>query len=128
MNYYITKKVNYDFDTAIVKATEELKKNGFGIVTEMNVHNTLKEKIGVDFRKYMILGACNPSFAHKALLADHQIGNLLPCNVVVQEHEDGQVEISAINPGRLFEIIENPEFASMANEVGDILKKVIKEL
>lgn len=128
MTYYMTKKVSYDFETAVLRATDKLKQNGFGIVTEMNVDETLKEKIGVDFRRYKILGACNPNFAHRALLADHQIGNLLPCNVVIQEHEVGQVEISAVDPGRLFELIENPEFSTMAGEVRDVLKKVIKEL
>ncbi|MBT3303036.1 MAG: DUF302 domain-containing protein [Bacteroidetes bacterium] len=128
MKYFLHKKVSYNFETAIEKATEQLKKNGFGIVTEMNIDKTLKEKINVDFRKYRILGACNPHFAHQALLADNQIGNLLPCNVVIQEHENGEVEVSAINPRSLFGIIEKPEFAAMAAEVGDILDKVIQDI
>ncbi|MBT4729636.1 MAG: DUF302 domain-containing protein [Bacteroidetes bacterium] len=128
MKYFLHKKVSYNFETAIEKVTEELNKNGFGIVTEMNIDKTLKEKINVDFRKYRILGACNPHFAHQALLADNQIGNLLPCNVVIQEHENGEVEVSAINPRSLFGIIEKPEFAAMAAEVGDILDKVIQDI
>ena len=92
MSYYFNKTVDMTFDEAINKVTEELKKEGFGVLTEIDVKAALKKKIDVDFRKYRILGACNPSYAHKALLSEDKIGTMLPCNVIVQEKEDGKIE------------------------------------
>jgi len=125
---YITKKVNYSFDDTIKKVTEGLKEEGFGIITEIDVKKTLKEKIDVDFRKYRILGACNPVFAHKALQEEDKIGVLLPCNVVVQECEDGQIEVTTFNPIKSMPISHNPAIEEMANEVECKLTDVIKKL
>ena len=98
MSYYFNKTLNLSFDKAIARVTEELKKEGFGILTDIDVKATLKQKLDVEFRKYRILGACNPPFAYKALQAEDKIGTMLPCNVIVQEISDGQVEVTAIDP------------------------------
>ncbi len=126
MSYHNSKKVNYGFEEAIEKVTEELKKEGFGILTEIDVKATLKKKLDVDFRNYKILGACNPPFAHKALSAEANIGVLLPCNVVVQETADGSVEISAVNPMDTMQTVKNRELEGIAAEVTARLKKVIE--
>ena len=99
MTYHFSKTLALGMDEAIVRVTDELKKEGFGILTEIDVQKTLKAKIDVDFRPYRILGACNPGFAHKALLAEDKIGTMLPCNVIVQEHTPGKVEVSAAEDG-----------------------------
>ncbi|RMG43554.1 MAG: DUF302 domain-containing protein, partial [Methanobacteriota archaeon] len=98
MSYYFSKKVDLPFEKAIERVTEILQEEGFGVLTEIDVKETLKKKLDVGFRKYRILGACNPPFAHQALLAEPQIGLMLPCNVVVQETDEGMVEVSAIDP------------------------------
>ena len=98
MTYYISKIVDYSFDDALIKVQEELKKEGFGVLTEIDVQSTLKNKLNVDFRKYKILGACNPPLAHKAMKAEDKIGVLLPCNVIVQETEDKKIEVAFMNP------------------------------
>ena len=98
MSYYFSKTINLPFDAAIIRVTEELKKEGFGVLTEIDVKATLKKKLDVDFRNYRILGACNPPFAHQALLAEDKIGTMLPCNVIVQELAPGTVEVAAIDP------------------------------
>ena len=98
MDYYTSKEVTVSFEEAIEKVTEELSNEGFGVLTEIDVKETLKKKLDVDFKKYKILGACNPKFAHQALLKEDKIGTMLPCNVIVEEHEDGTVEVSAVNP------------------------------
>lgn len=128
MSYYFSKIVDGNFDTAIEKVTEELKKEGFGILTEIDVKETLKKKLDVDFRKYKILGACNPHFAHQALLAEPHIGTMLPCNVIVQELENGKVEITAVNPVASMMAIKNDSLGSVANEVKEKLQKVIEHL
>ena len=106
MSYYFSKTVTDDFNTAITNVTEELKREGFGILTEIDVKETLKKKLDVDFRRYKILGACNPHFAHQALLAEDNIGTMLPCNVIVQEHANGLVEVSAVDPVATLAIFE----------------------
>ena len=128
MSYYFYKTVNDDFDTTISNVTEELKKEGFGILTEIDLKETLKKKLDVDFRRYKILGACNPHFAHEALKAEDTIGTMLPCNVIVQEHEDGKVEISAVDPVASMMAIQNEKLGEVANEVREKLKKVINNL
>lgn len=128
MSYYFSKIVDGNFDTAIEKVTEELKKEGFGILTEIDVKETLKKKLDVAFRKYKILGACNPHFAHQALLAEPHIGTMLPCNVIVQELENGKVEITAVNPVASMMAIKNDSLGSVANEVKEKLQKVIEHL
>ena len=128
MSYYFNKVVNLSFDEAISKVTEELKKEGFGVLTEIDVKAALKKKINVDFRKYRILGACNPSYAHKALLAEDKIGTMLPCNVVVQEREDGKIEVTAVNPVASMQAIKNENLGEIAATVQSKLKEVIENL
>ncbi len=128
MSYHFSKIVHDDFDTAIDNVTEELKKEGFGILTEIDVKETLKKKLDVDFRQYKILGACNPHFAHQALLAEDSIGTMLPCNVIVQERENGKVEVSAVDPVASMMAIENKKLGEVANEVREKLKKVIHNI
>ena len=128
MNYYFSKTVNDDFDTAIKKVTEELKKEGFGILTQIDIKDTLKKKLGVDFKKYSILGACNPQFAYEALQAEDKIGTMLPCNVIVQEHENGKVEISAVDPVASMMAVKNDSLGNVATQVREKLKRVINNL
>jgi len=129
MSYYFNKILkNTSFDEAIEKVTIELKKEGFGVLTEIDVKETLKKKIDVDFRKYKILGACNPHFAYKALSAEDKIGVFLPCNVIVQEHENGEVEVAAVDPIASMISVNNPALGSLAQEVQQKLKLVIENL
>jgi len=116
MDYGISKTVSLTYERAVEKVTEELKKEGFGVLTTIDVKATLKQKLGVDFTKYVILGACNPPFAHKALLAEEQIGLLLPCNVVVYEKE-GKTVVAAFNPLVMTKILNNPAMGQLAEEV-----------
>lgn len=125
MSYCFSKTVNDDFDTVISKVTEALKKEGFGVLTKIDIKETLKNKLDVDFRKYTILGACNPHFAHKALLAEDNIGTMLPCNVIVQEKENGKIEVSAVDPIASMTAIENDQLGALAVEVSEKLKSVI---
>lgn len=128
MSYYFSKILNVSFDDAVVRVTEELKKEGFGILTEIDVKETLKEKLNVDFQKYKILGACNPPFAYKSLQAEDKIGLMLPCNVIVQEILDGKIEVAAIDPVASMQAIENPKLRDIAEQVQVKLKKVIDNL
>lgn len=128
MSYYFTKTLDVSFDEAIARVTEELKKEGFGILTDIDVKETLKKKLNVDFKKYRILGACNPSFAYKSLQAEDKIGLMLPCNVVVQEILDGKIEIVAVDPIASMQAIENPKLRDIAEQVQVKLKKVIDNL
>lgn len=129
MNYCFSKVLKgKSFDEAIEAVTAELKKEGFGILNEIDLKATLKNKIDVDFKKYKILGACNPHFAHKALLAEDKIGLFLPCNVIVEEHENGEVEVSAIDPMASMSSVQNETLGTLAAEVQAKLKKVIENL
>lgn len=129
MSYYFnTTLKNTTFDEVIAKVSEELKKEGFGVLTEIDVKETLKKKIDVDFKKYKILGACNPHFAHKALMSEDKIGVFLPCNVVVQENEKGEIEVSAVDPVASMISIKNDQLGSVATEVQSKLKRVIENL
>ncbi len=128
MKYYFTKTLKTTFEESLNKVTEELKKEGFGIITEIDVKETLKKKINLDFRKYKILGACNPGFAHKALECEDKIGTMLPCNVVVQEISQGQIEVAAIDPVASMQAVENSKLGEIAGQVRDKLKKVIDNL
>lgn len=128
MSYYFTKILDLSYSEAIEKVTDELKKEGFGILTEIDVKETLKKKLNVDFRKYKILGACNPPFAYQALQAEDKIGLMLPCNVIVQETSQGKVEVSAIDLVASMQAIENPNLKGVALQVRDILKSVIENL
>jgi len=128
MLYYISKIISTDFDSAIKKVTQQLKTEDFGILTEIDVKKTLKEKINTDFRKYKILGACNPPNAYKALSIEPHIGLLLPCNIVVQETEDGKIDVSAVDPKISMQAVNNPELANIAEDIRDRLERVIKSL
>lgn len=129
MSYYIeTKLHNTDFEKAIETVTNELKKEGFGVLTEIDLKTTLKKKLDVDFYNYRILGACNPPYAHKALLAENKIGTMLPCNVIVQERELGVIEVSAVDPIASMQAIENPELGQLAQEIRSKLETVIEAL
>ena len=128
MSYYFSKTINTDFDTAISRVTEELKKEGFGILTEIDVKETFKKKLDVDFRKYRILGACNPNFAFEAIKSEDKVGTMLPCNVVVQEHEDGKIEVSAIDPIASMMAIKNDSLGDVASSVSGKLRRVIENL
>ncbi len=126
MAYYYNKTVDMDFDEAVSSVTQALKKEGFGILTDIDVKSTLKKKLDVDFRNYRILGACNPPFAYKALQAEDKIGTMLPCNVIVQETADGGIEIAAIDPIASMKAIDNPKLSEIAETIGQKLKTVIE--
>ncbi|MBN2635079.1 MAG: DUF302 domain-containing protein [Prolixibacteraceae bacterium] len=129
MSYYISNVVkNANFDEAVEKVTEELKKEGFGVLTEINVSETLKNRIDVDFKKYKILGACNPQFAYKALSAEDKIGVFLPCNVVVEENDNGEIEVSAVDPIASMISVKNEALGGFATEIREKLVRVIKNL
>ncbi|WP_069132230.1 DUF302 domain-containing protein [Rhodohalobacter halophilus] len=128
MSYYISTTFKGTFDEAIQKTTEELKKEGFGVLTEIDVKETLKKKLDVDFKKYRILGACNPTMAHKALTTEDKIGTMLPCNVIVEEHDDGTVEVSAVDPLASMQVVDNDNLKSIAAQVKEMLTKVIQSV
>ncbi len=128
MNYYTSKTVSLSFDDVIEKVTEELKKEGFGVLTDIDVKQTLKKKLNVDFKKYRILGACNPPFAYKALQAEDKIGTMLPCNVIVQEISEGQSEVAVIDPVASMQAVVNPVLKDIAEEIQKKLKRVIENI
>jgi len=128
MTYYFSKTIRSGFDEAVSKVKQSLKVEGFGVLTEIDVKDTLKKKLDVDFKKYLILGACNPPFAFKALQAEDKIGTMLPCNVIVQEIDDGKIEIAAIDPIMSMQAIKNPDLHDVADQVQKKLKKVIDSL
>jgi uncharacterized protein (DUF302 family) len=125
MEYHFSKTVNISFDEAVEKVVEELKKEGFGIISRIDIKETLKKKIGVDFRKYLILGACNPRYAYEVLLEEDKLGVFLPCNVVVQEHENNEVEISIVNPEELMHSVDDLNLRTFATEVKESLQQVL---
>jgi uncharacterized protein (DUF302 family) len=128
MSYFFSKTVDGPFDAAVERVRAELNKAGFGVLTEIDVRKTLKEKLDVDFRNYRILGACNPSYAYKALQTEDRIGLMLPCNVIVQERADGRVEVAAIDPVASMQAVANPALEPVGEEVRARLKKVIDRL
>ncbi|MCP2518836.1 DUF302 domain-containing protein [Candidatus Aminicenantes bacterium AC-335-A11] len=128
MSYYFSKKLNISFEEAIDKVKIELSKEGFGILTEINVKEVLKKKLGVDFPKYVILGACNPPLAYEALKSEDKIGTMLPCNVIVQEISPFQSEVSAIDPVASMKAVENPELYNIAKKVQSKLRTVISRI
>jgi uncharacterized protein (DUF302 family) len=125
MSYHFSKTVAMDFQAAVDKVTAELKARGFGILTQIDVRQTLKAKLDVEFRPYLILGACNPPFAYRALQAEDKIGTMLPCNVIVQQHADGSVEVSAVDPVASMAAVVNAELAGVAEEIRNRLRAVI---
>ena len=129
MSYYFnTTLAEKDFDKAIEYVTAELKKEGFGIITEIDMKATFKKKIDVDFKKYTILGACNPHFAYKAVQAEDKIGVFLPCNVIVEEHENGEIEVSAVDPIASMTTVTNETLGGLAQEIQSKLKTFIDNL
>jgi uncharacterized protein (DUF302 family) len=126
MSFCIAKTTKGDFDAVVSKVIEKLKDEGFGVLTEIDVANTLKQKLGVEMKRYRILGACNPGFAHKALCVEDKIGVMLPCNVVVQEKADGGIEVAAIDPRVAMRGIGNPALAAIADEVAERLSRVVE--
>lgn len=128
MSYYFSKTLAVPFDEAIEKVKAELKKEGFGVLTDIDVRKTLNEKLGVDFRKYRILGACNAPYAYRALMAEDKIGTMLPCSVIVQELADGRVEIAAIDPVASMQAVGNPALEPVGLEVRDKLRTVVDRL
>ena len=128
MSYYFTKTVSTSLEEAEKKTREELQKEGFGVLTEIDVSATLKKKIDVDFRPYKILGSCNPPFAHKSLQTEDKVGLMLPCNVILQEWEPGKVEVSAIDPLEAMTPVKNESLVEIAQQVAEKLKKVIDNI
>jgi uncharacterized protein (DUF302 family) len=128
MKYYFNKTISGNFEEVIEMVIGELKKEGFGILTEIDIKATLKKKLDVDFYNYKILGACNPPFAYKALQAEEKIGTMLPCNVIVQEKEAGHVEVSAVDSAASMRSVENETLEEVASQVRDKLKRVIDKL
>lgn len=126
--YAFSTVLETSYEEAISKVIEVLKEEGFGVLTEIDVKSTLKKKLGVDFRKYVILGACNPPYAHRTLQADLDVGLLLPCNVIVYETDDKKVSVSAINPVSVLEVIKNDGLRKIAEEVSEKLKRVIEKV
>ena len=128
MEYYFSKTLNVSYDEAVKLTNEALKSEGFGVIQEINMHEKLKEKLGVDFKRYKIMGACNPPYAYKALQAEDKIGTMMPCNVLVIEQGQNKIEIAAVNPVASMQAITNPSLGNIALEVTDKLKKVIENL
>ncbi len=128
MSYHFSKTISSDFEKAINDVTDALAAKGFGIMTTIDVSATLKKKLDADFPPYTILGSCNPQYAYKALQAENKIGTMLPCNVVVQQLADGQIEVSAVDPAASMQAIDNADLAAIAGDVRDMLKDVIEGL
>ena len=128
MKYYINKTITANFDQAIELVTKALKTEGFGVLSEIDIQQKLKEKLDIDFRKYIILGACNPPSAYKALQHEDKIGTMLPCNVIVQETGENQVEVAAVDPAASMMAVDNKELADIAGEIKTKLERVIKSL
>lgn len=128
MGYTFNKTLEASFDDAVERVKEELSKEGFGILSEIDVQATLKKKLDVDFKKYLILGACNPPFAYQALQAEELIGTMLPCNVVVIEQGPGEIQVAAVDPVASMQAVENPSLGSVAQEVQAKLRAVVGRL
>ncbi len=128
MKYYIETTLDTDFETAVTKVKEALKNQGFGVLSEIDIHEKLKEKLGVDFKKYKILGACNPPKAFEALQVENNIGLMLPCNVIVQESQAGKIDIAAIDPVASMKAVENENIEPIAREIKEMLTRVIRAL
>lgn len=128
MSYYFAKTIEASFDEAVARTREALEGEGFGVITEIDVQKTLKSKIDIAFRPYLILGACNPAMAHEALQIEDKVGTMLPCNVVVQERSGTTVEIAAIDPVKSMEAIENPELIDKAAQVASKLRLALERI
>ena len=128
MKYYMNKQLEGSFDEVVAKVSGALQAEGFGVLTEIDIQQKLKEKLDVDFRKYKILGACNPPFAYQALEAEDKIGTMLPCNVVVQELENGAIEVAAVNPVASMQAVENDDLFCISTEILKKLERVVASL
>ncbi len=128
MKYYFEKSLKTDFETAVEKTKEALKSEGFGVLSEIDIQEKLKEKLDVDFQRYKILGACNPAYAYKALQKEDKIGVMLPCNVIIQEKSDGTIEVAAVDPVASMSAIKNSELIIIAGEIQNKLINVIEKL
>lgn len=128
MTYHHTKEVSYSFKEALEKTKTALSNEGFGIISEIDLKEKFKEKLNIEFREYRILGACNPKIAHQAIQLEDKIGVLLPCNILVQEHPSGKVEVSAINPMETMAAVDNPDLEVIAADISQRLKSVIESL
>ena len=128
MNYYIGKKIKAEFDEAVQLITNTLKEEGFGVLSEIDIQGKLKEKLDVDFRRYEILGACNPVYAYKALQQEDKIGTMLPCNVIVQELNDHTIEVAAVDPKASMLAVENKQLVKIAEEIREKLEKAVSSL
>jgi uncharacterized protein (DUF302 family) len=126
--YAFSTVLDASYEDAVSKVTDALKEEGFGVLTEIDVKSTLKKKLGVDFRKYVILGACNPPYAHRTLQADLDVGLLLPCNVIVYETDDKKAYVSVFNPVSALEVIKSDELKKIAEEVSGKLKRVLDKV
>lgn len=128
MTYYLGRTLSIDFDSAVTRTIEALKQEGFGVLTDIDVRETLKKKIDVDFPKYRILGACNPALAYEALKLEDKVGTMLPCNVVVRDTGDGRSEVAAIDPVASMQAIDNPALKRAAEQVRSKLERVVASL
>ena len=128
MSYYFSRKVDGDFTATVDRTIAELKENGFGIITRIDMKDTFQQKIGKEIRPYLILGACNPNYAYEALQKENKVGTMLPCNVIVQQLENGQVEVAAIDPVASMSAIDNPELRALAGQVAEILKDSVSRV
>ena len=128
MKYYISKTINADFDKAMEQTIQALKNEGFGVLSQIDIKEKLKEKLDVNFKKYTILGACNPPNAYKALQVEDKIGTMLPCNVIVQEHSEGKVEVAAVDPVASMMAVENQQLSGIAKDIRARLERVIESL
>ena len=128
MEYYFSTILKGDFETVTSRVREELAKEGFGVLTEIDVRATMKKKLDVDFHPYLILGACNPPYAYQALQAEDRIGTMLPCNVIVQEKVPGTIEVSAVDPVASMQAVQNPALGGVAEEIRNKLKSVVSKL
>jgi len=128
LKYHFSRIIEASFDEALSRARQALQSEGFGVLTEIDVKETLKKKLGVDFRNYRVLGACNPPFAYQALQLEDKVGTMLPCNVILQERGEGKVEVSAVDPVASMQAIDNPALREVAEQVGVKLLKVIESL
>jgi uncharacterized protein (DUF302 family) len=128
MKYYIDTKIKAGFEDTVQLVRESLKEENFGVLTEIDIHEKLKEKLNVDFRKYKILGACNPPYAYKALQEENKIGTMLPCNVIIQELDNNEIEVAAVDPVASMKAVENTELGEIAAEIKIKLARVIENI
>lgn len=128
MTYYIARTVAKPFEQTIAAVTDALHKQGFGVLTDIDIRETLKKKLGVDIRPYRILSACSPRFAHQALQIEDKIGTMLPCNVIVQQRDDGRVEIAAVDPVASMQAVGNPNLTAVAQHVRTLLERAVESV